>query len=81
LLRSLALVCANFCQSAAWGRIASAVLANIIVAGLAGVLAPVLIGRMVIDPVFSLSIFVMVVTGSIGVLAFFGLATLAGLTS
>jgi magnesium transporter len=77
----LALICPDFFQSAVWGRIASAVLANITGAGLAGVLVPVLIGRMVIDPVFSLSIFVIVVTDSMGLLAFLGLATLAGLTS
>lgn len=63
------------------GVIASAVLANIIVAGLAGVLVPVLLDRMDIDPAVSSSIFVTMITDSMGFLAFLGLATLAGLTS
>jgi magnesium transporter len=62
------------------GVIASAVLANIIVAGLAGVLVPVLLDRMDIDPAVSSSIFVTMITDSMGFLAFLGLATLAGLT-
>jgi magnesium transporter len=60
--------------------IASAVLANIVVAGLAGVLVPVLLDRMDIDPAVSSSIFVTMITDSMGFLAFLGLATLAGLT-
>lgn len=61
------------------GVIASAVLTNIVVAGLAGVLVPVLLDRMDIDPAVSSSIFVTMITDSMGFLAFLGLASLAGL--
>lgn len=61
------------------GVIASAVLANIVVAGLAGVLVPVMLDRMDIDPAVSSSIFVTMITDSMGFLAFLGLASLAGL--
>ncbi len=61
------------------GVIASAVLANIVFAGLAGVLVPVLLDRMDIDPAEASSIFVTMITDSMGFLAFLGLATLAGL--
>lgn len=62
------------------GVIACAVLTNIVVAGLAGVLVPVLLDRMDIDPAVSSSIFVTMITDSMGFLAFLGLATVAGLT-
>ncbi len=58
--------------------IALAILANIVVAGLAGVLVPVALDRLDIDPAVASSIFVTMITDSMGYLAFLGLATLAG---
>jgi magnesium transporter len=60
------------------GVIAAAILTNILVAGLAGVLVPVALDRMDIDPAVASSIFVTMITDSMGFLAFLGLATLAG---
>jgi len=60
--------------------IAAAMLTNIVVAGLAGVLVPVALDRMDVDPAVSSSIFVTMTTDSMGFLAFLGLATAAGLT-
>jgi magnesium transporter len=62
------------------GVIACAILTNILVAGLAGVMVPVALDRMDIDPAVSSSIFVTMITDSMGFLAFLGLATLANLT-
>ncbi|PTQ10719.1 magnesium transporter [Sphingomonas oleivorans] len=59
--------------------IAAAMMTNILVAGLAGVLVPVTLDRMDVDPAVSSSVFVTMVTDSMGFLAFLGLATLAGL--
>ena len=60
--------------------IAAAMMTNIIVAGMAGVLVPVLFERMGIDPAVSSSVFVTMITDSMGFFAFLGLATLAGLS-
>ncbi|MEQ1547747.1 MAG: magnesium transporter [Chakrabartia sp.] len=60
--------------------IAAAMMTNIIVAGLAGVLVPVILDRMDIDPAVSSSVFVTMITDSMGFFAFLGLATVAGLT-
>ncbi len=60
--------------------IAAAMLTNIVVAGLAGVLVPVLLDRMEQDPAVASSVFVTMTTDSMGFFAFLGLATLAGLT-
>jgi magnesium transporter len=60
--------------------IACAMLTNIVVAGLAGVLVPVTLDRMDVDPAVSSSIFVTMITDSMGFLAFLGLASLANLT-
>jgi magnesium transporter len=57
--------------------IAAAMLLNIIVAGLAGVLVPVALERLGADPAVASSVFVTTVTDSMGFLAFLGLATLA----
>jgi magnesium transporter len=57
--------------------IACAMMTNIVVAGLAGVLVPVLLDRMDVDPAVSSSIFVTMITDSMGFFAFLGLATLA----
>ena len=63
------------------GVIAAAMLTNIVVAGLAGVLVPVTLDRMDIDPAVSSSVFVTMITDSMGFLAFLGLATIFGLAS
>lgn len=59
--------------------IAAAMMANILVAGLAGVLVPVTLDRFNADPAVASSIFVTMVTDSMGFLAFLGLATASGL--
>ena len=61
--------------------IALAMLANILVAGLAGVLVPLTLERFKVDPAISSSIFVTMTTDSMGFLAFLGLATVSGLVS
>ncbi|MFM9979084.1 MAG: magnesium transporter [Sphingomonadaceae bacterium] len=60
--------------------IAAAMMTNIVIAGLAGVLVPVLLDRMDVDPAVASSVFVTMTTDSMGFFAFLGLATLAGLT-
>jgi magnesium transporter len=60
------------------GVIAAAMLINIIVAGLAGVLVPLALERAGADPAVASSVFVTMVTDSMGFLAFLGLATAAG---
>ena len=52
---------------------------NIIVAGLAGVVVPVVLDRLDQDPAVASSIFVTMITDSIGFLAFLGLAVASGL--
>jgi magnesium transporter len=59
--------------------IAAAMMANILIAGLAGVLAPVTLERWGADPALASSIFVTMTTDSMGFLAFLGLATVSGL--
>jgi magnesium transporter len=54
-------------------------LINIIVAGMAGVLVPLALERAGADPAVASSVFVTMVTDSMGFLAFLGLATAAGL--
>lgn len=60
--------------------IAVAMVINILVAGLAGVLVPVTLERMKQDPAVASSVFVTMVTDSMGFLAFLGLAVAARLT-
>jgi magnesium transporter len=60
--------------------IAVAMMTNIVVAGFAGVMVPVILDRFDIDPAVSSSVFVTMITDSMGFLAFLGLATMAGLT-
>ena len=55
--------------------IAAAILFNIMVAGLAGVLVPVALDRLGADPAVASSVFVTTVTDTIGFLAFLGLAS------
>ena len=59
--------------------IAAAMMANILVAGLAGVLVPLGMERAGADPAVASSVFVTMVTDSMGFLAFLGLATWVGL--
>jgi magnesium transporter len=61
------------------GVIAAAMLTNIVIAGLAGVFVPVLLDRMDVDPAVASSIFVTMITDSMGFLAFLGLAAATGL--
>ncbi|MBY0520018.1 MAG: magnesium transporter [Sphingomonas sp.] len=61
------------------GVIAAAMLTNIVIAGLAGVMVPVTLERMGADPAVASSIFVTMTTDSMGFFAFLGLATVTGL--
>ena len=61
------------------GVIAMAMLTNIVVAGLAGVLVPLGLEKAGADPAVASSVFVTMVTDSMGFLVFLGLATAAGL--
>jgi magnesium transporter len=59
--------------------IAAAMMLNIVTAGLAGVAVPVLLDRMDQDPAVASSVFVTMITDSMGFLVFLGLAVLSGL--
>ena len=59
--------------------IAAAMVINIMVAGLAGVLVPVIFERLDQDPAVASSVFVTMITDSMGFLAFLGLAVVSGL--
>lgn len=59
--------------------IAVAVVVNIITAGLAGVLVPVIFDRLDQDPAVASSVFVTMITDSMGFFAFLGLAVVSGL--
>jgi len=59
--------------------IAAAMMINIVTAGLAGVAVPVLFDRMDQDPAVASSVFVTMITDSMGFLAFLGLAVASGL--
>ena len=61
------------------GVIAAAMLTNIVIAGLAGVLVPLTLERFGADPAVASSVFVTMTTDSMGFLAFLGLATAWGL--
>ena len=61
------------------GVIALAMLINVITAGLAGVLVPVIFERLKQDPAVASSVFVTMITDSMGFFAFLGLAVAAGL--
>jgi magnesium transporter len=60
--------------------IATAMLVNIVIAGMAGVLVPVTLDRLDQDPAVASSIFVTMTTDSMGYLVFLGLAASTGLT-
>ena len=59
--------------------IGTAVVVNIITAGLAGVLVPVTLDRLGQDPAVASSVFVTMITDSMGFFAFLGLAVASGL--
>ena len=61
--------------------IAVAILVNTIVAGMAGVLVPVTLERLDQDPAVASSVFVTMITDSMGFFAFLGLAVASGLVS
>lgn len=61
--------------------IALAVVINIITAGLAGVAVPVMFDRLDQDPAVASSVFVTMITDSMGFFAFLGLAVASGLVS
>jgi magnesium transporter len=61
------------------GVIAAAILFNILIAGLSGVAIPIFLDRLDQDPAVSSSIFVTMITDSMGFLIFLGLAVFAGL--
>ncbi|HEY0148250.1 MAG TPA: magnesium transporter [Allosphingosinicella sp.] len=63
------------------GVIAAAMLTNIIIAGLAGVMVPLTLERAGADPAVASSVFVTMVTDSMGFLVFLGLASASGLVS
>jgi magnesium transporter len=60
--------------------IAAAMLFNILIAGFAGVLVPLTMERAGADPAVASSVFVTMVTDSMGFLIFLGLATAVGIT-
>jgi magnesium transporter len=61
------------------GVIAAAMMANIVIAGLAGVLVPLTLERAGADPAVASSVFVTMTTDSMGFLVFLGLAVASGL--
>ncbi|WP_120078075.1 magnesium transporter [Aurantiacibacter odishensis] len=63
------------------GVIAAAMVINIIVSGMAGVLVPVAFERLDQDPAVASSVFVTMITDSMGFFAFLGLAVASGLVS
>ncbi len=60
--------------------IASAMLINNLVAGLAGILVPLTLDRLRVDPAVSSAVFVTMATDVMGFFSFLGLAVLSGLT-
>ena len=60
------------------GVIAAAMMANIVIAGLAGVLVPLTLERAGADPAVASSVFVTMTTDSMGFLVFLGLAVASG---
>ncbi len=61
------------------GVIAAAMLANIVIAGMAGVMVPLALDRLKADPAIASSIFVTMTTDSMGFLVFLGLASMSGI--
>ncbi|WP_374594520.1 magnesium transporter [Sphingosinicella sp.] len=69
-----------FSNPALGGVIAVAMLANIVIAGLAGVFVPLTLYRLDVDPAVGSSVFVTMITDSMGFFVFLGLAAATGLT-
>ncbi len=61
------------------GVIAAAMLANILIAGFAGVIVPLTLDRFDADPAVASSVFVTMTTDSMGFLVFLGLASASGI--
>jgi magnesium transporter len=61
--------------------IAAAMMTNIMIAGFAGVMVPVALDRAGADPAVASSVFVTMVTDSMGFLVFLGLASASGMTA
>ena len=57
------------------GVIAAAMVINLLVAGLAGILVPVVLDRLNLDPALASGTFVTTVTDVVGFFAFLGLAS------
>lgn len=73
-------IAAGFLFSPMMGAvIAAAMIINIVIAGLAGVLVPVVFERMGQDPAVASSVFVTMITDSMGFFAFLSLAVVSGL--
>ena len=70
-----------FTSPALGGVIAAAMIVNIFIAGVTGVAIPLLLDRLDQDPAVSSSVFVSMVTDSMGFFAFLGLAVASGLVS
>ncbi len=65
-----------FASAGLGGVIAAAMIINMLAAALAGILIPLLLDRLGIDPAIASSVFVTTVTDVVGFFAFLGLATL-----
>ncbi|SIO17546.1 magnesium transporter [Parasphingorhabdus marina DSM 22363] len=61
------------------GVIAAAMLVNIVIAGFAGIFVPVMLDRLHQDPALASSVFVTMITDTMGFLAFLGFAVASGL--
>ncbi|MDE0933130.1 MAG: magnesium transporter [Novosphingopyxis baekryungensis] len=61
------------------GVIACAMLFNVLISGLAGVMVPIILDRLDQDPAVASSVFVTMITDSMGFLIFLGLAVASGL--
>lgn len=76
----LGIAVAIFLHNGALGAvIAAAMLTNILIAGLAGVVVPLGLERAGADPAVASSVFVTMITDSMGFLVFLGLATASGI--
>ncbi|MEH6757928.1 MAG: magnesium transporter [Parasphingorhabdus sp.] len=63
------------------GVIGTAMMINIVIAGFAGIFVPVMLERMDQDPALASSVFVTMITDTMGFLAFLSLAVVSGLVS
>jgi magnesium transporter len=70
-----------FAHPALGAVIAAAMMTNIVIAGLAGVLVPLTLERAGADPAVASSVFVTMTTDSMGFLVFLGLAVASGLVA